>query len=199
MELLFTPDLAYLLLVIGFLIGIMALVTPGTGVLELVAFTLLAAAGWIVSKLNFNWIAVVILAVGVVPFLFALRKTNQLVYLIISMIALSVGSTFLFTDNGLKPVVHPALAVIVNILVVGFFWVVVRKSLDAIASKPRHNYEALTGSTGMTRTEVFHEGSVYAHGEMWTAFSDHPIPANRKVKIISKQGFSLEVTDQDQK
>lgn len=195
MEFLLNPDIAYLLLVVGFLIATLALVTPGTGVLEAVAFSILALTGWITSQLNFNWIAIIILVLGVFPFLLALRKTQKLLFLIISLIALSIGSTFLFVDEGFKPVVHPVLAVLINILVVGFFWVVVRKSMEAILSRPAHNLDSLVGSIVETRTEVYREGSVYADGEMWSAFSVNPIPANRMVLVIRRQGFSLEVSE----
>ncbi len=195
MEYFVSPDVAYLLLVVGLLIATLALVTPGTGVLEVIAFTILAIAGWIVSQLNFNWVAIVILVIGVFPFLLALRKTQKLLFLVISLVALSVGSTFLFIDKNWRPVVHPVLAVLINFLAIGFFWIVIRKGMDAIISKPAHDLSSLVNSTGETKTEVFQEGSVYAGGELWSAISQKPIPANRKVKVINRQGFTLEVEE----
>lgn len=199
MEFLLNPDIAYLLLVVGFLIATLALVTPGTGLLETIAFFILAAAGWITSQLNFNWVAIVILALGVFPFLLALRKTQKVLFLICSLAALTVGSTFLFVEDGWKPVVHPVLAVLINGLAIGFFWVVIRKGLEAIQSVPMHRLGNLIGVIGETRTEVFRDGSVYAHGELWSAHSEAPIPAFTRVRVIERDGFSLkveEITDQ---
>lgn len=195
MEFILNPDIAYLLLVVGFLVATLALVTPGTGILEGVAFSILAFAGWITAQLNFNWIALVILGLGVFPFLLALRKTQKVLFLIISLAALTIGSTFLFVEDGWRPVVHPILAILINVLAVGFFWIVVRKGLEAIQSKPAHELGTLAGEIGETRTEVFREGSVYARGEMWSAYSDTAIPAFTRVEVVERDGLSLKVKE----
>jgi membrane-bound serine protease (ClpP class) len=199
MEFILNPDIAYLLLVVGFLIATLALVTPGTGILELVAFFILALAGWITAQLNFNWVALIILGVGVFPFLLALRKTQKILFLFLSLAALSIGSTFLFVENGWKPVVHPVLAILINALAILFFWIVIRKGLEAIQAVPAHKLGTMAGEIGETRTEVFREGSVYARGEMWSASSDAPIPAFTKVEVIERDGFSLKIKPADDK
>jgi membrane-bound serine protease (ClpP class) len=195
MDLFLNPNFAYLILVIGFLIAILALVSPGTGVLEAVAIGLIILAGWLISRIDFNWIALVVLILGVFPFLWALRKTQKWYFLVISLVALTLGSTFLFVDENWRPIVNPVLAVFVNLLVIGFFWIIVRKVLEALQHSPAHDFVNLVGSVGETRTEVFHEGSVYAGGEMWTATSQTLIPSNTKVKILERKGFTLKVEE----
>ena len=59
---------------------------------------------------------------------------------------------------------------------------------------PSHSKD-LTKLTGITRTVIHHEGAVYVGGEEWSAHSKKPIPANTHVKVISKQGFVLEVEE----
>ncbi len=193
MDWLLNPNLAYLVLVIGFLIAILALVSPGTGLLEVVAIGLIILSGWLIAQLDFNWYALVLLILGVFPFLWAVRKTQKWYFLVISLIALTLGSTFLFVDENWRPIVNPAVAILVNLLVIGFFWLVVRKVLEALHHIPSHSLTSLKGSVGETRTEVFLEGSVYAGGEMWTATSKTHIPPHTKVRIIQRDGFTLEV------
>ncbi len=79
MDIFLNPNVAYLILVVGFLIAIMALLTPGTGFLEVGGLFLLLIAGWQIYNLNFNLIALIVLIVGVFPFLLALRKTGKMV------------------------------------------------------------------------------------------------------------------------
>lgn len=193
MDILINPDVVYLLLVIGFMMAVMALVVPGTGVFELVAFAILGVAGYGVSQLNFNWIALVVLFLAVVPFVFSLRKVKPTLMLVLTVLALTLGSTFLFVDESWRPIVHPVLAVVVILLQVSFFWIVVRKSLDAIHARPAHSLAPLEGSFGETRTEVFREGSVYVRGELWSAVSSLPIPARTRVKVLRRSGLVLEV------
>ena len=66
-ELLLNPNVAYLLLVSGVVLGILAIVQPGTGMLEvLTAFCLLLAA-YAIYNLSFHWWALAILVVSVIP------------------------------------------------------------------------------------------------------------------------------------
>ncbi len=70
----------------------------------------------------------------------------------------------------------------------------IRKGLEALNKRPSHNKD-LTKLTGISRTTIHHEGAVYIGGEEWSARSKKTIPANAHVKVISKQGFVLEVEE----
>jgi len=195
MDILLNPNIAYLVIVIGFLIAILALFTPGTGALEIVALVLLAIAGWQITRLDFNWFALVLMLVGVFPFLLALRKTGKWYHFAIALLALTLGSTFLFVKQVWKPAVNPFLAAIVNLLVVGFFWLILRKGWDALLSAPRNLLADTMGAEGETRSKVHAEGSVYLHGELWSATSVRPIEPNKKVKVVSRKGYILTVEE----
>ena len=65
------PDIAYLLLMFGSIFLMMAIVTPGTHLLEGGALLLLAAAGYEVYILGFNWWALAILVLALVPFIYS--------------------------------------------------------------------------------------------------------------------------------
>jgi len=195
MDFLINPDLAYVALVIGFALAILAMTAPGTGVLELLAFGLLIFAGYEIMNQPFNLWALILLVVGVLPFIYAVRKSGKWYYLLAAMLAFIIGSVFLFSsDVWWRPVVNPFLATFVSILIVGFFWLVIRKGLEALSKRPSHNKD-LTKLTGIARTAIHHEGAVYVGGEEWSAHSKKPIPANAHVKVISKQGFVLEVEE----
>ncbi len=195
MDFLINPNIAYVALVIGFVLAILALTAPGTGLLEALAMALLIFSGYEIINQPFNLWALILLVVGVVPFILAVRKSGKWYFLLAATLTFIIGSVFLFSsDVWWQPVVNPFLATIVSILVVGFFWIVVRKAMEALRKHPSHNKD-LTKLTGMTRTAVHHEGAVYVGGEVWSAHSKKPIPANAQVKVISKQGFILEVEE----
>jgi membrane-bound ClpP family serine protease len=195
MDIFFNPNVAYLVLVIGFLIAILALVTPGTGVLELVALGLLFVAGWQMTRLSFNWVALGLLLVGMALFLLAIRMRGRWYGIAASFLAITLGSTFLFVEKGWKPAVDPILAVVVNLLLVGFFWIVFRRGWEAIKSKPLNKLTSTENSIGVSRTRIHKEGSVFLNGEMWSASSKEPIAENKKVKVISRNGYILEVME----
>jgi membrane-bound serine protease (ClpP class) len=193
MDFLLDPNVAYLILLGGILLGMMALVTPGTGLFEIGAFFCLALAGYAVYNLSFNWWALIILALSVVPFVYAIQKPKRELYLGLSILLLVLGSVFLFTVDGWRPAVNLVLALIASSAVTGFLWIAVRKSMQAVGARPSHDADALIGMVGEARTKVHTEGSVYVSGELWSAKSDKSISAGSAVRIVRREGFVLVV------
>jgi membrane-bound serine protease (ClpP class) len=192
-DILINPNLAYLLLVTGFVLGMSAVLTPGTGLLEIGALIAFVLAGWEIIYLPINWWALVILILGVFPFLIAVRLSKKVYFLVISIAALVVGSVFLFDAPGWQPAVNPWLALIVSTLVVIYMWVATTKSIQAASLEPSHDLASLIGQEGEARTEISSDGSVYVNGELWSACSDQPISAGTRVRVLERQGLILTV------
>jgi membrane-bound serine protease (ClpP class) len=185
------PDIAYLLLMFGSVFLMMAIVTPGTHLLEGGALLLLAAAGYQIYYLGFNWWALVILVLALVPFIFSIRKSGREWALVISILALIVGSLYLFPGTGLLPAVNPVLAVVVSLMSAVFLWFVVRKGMQAFHARPMQDLQNLIGQDGQAKTEVFDGGSVQVASELWSARSEQSIPAGSHVRVVKREGFTL--------
>jgi membrane-bound serine protease (ClpP class) len=108
-----------------------------------------------------------------------------------------LGSAYLFQGEGLLPAVNPWLAIVVSALSGGFLWIVATKTLDVHLSRPTHDLGRLMGATGVTRTEVHAEGTVFVNMEDWSAQSEAPIPAGQKVRVIGREGLVLQVEAAD--
>ncbi|MBI3152944.1 MAG: hypothetical protein HYZ21_12475 [Chloroflexi bacterium] len=193
MEFLLEPNIAYLILLGGILLGLMALVSPGTGLFEVGAFFCFALAGYAVYNLAFNWWALIILALSIVPFVYAIRKPKRELFLGLSILLLVIGSIFVFVEDGWKPVVNPFIALIASGTLAAFLWIAVRKSVQAVGERPAHDIEALIGRTGEARTKILEEGSVFVAGEMWSAKSSDSIPAGSPIRVVRREGFILVV------
>lgn len=194
MDLLLNPNIAYLALVAAFLLGIFAILTPGTGLFEIGALFAFVLAGWQLINLDFNWWAFGVLFLGVFPFLLALRKTKRTLFLLIAILALIIGSVFMFRgERWYIPAVNPALAIVVSVLAGWFVWLMSVKILEAEATIPTHDLGQLIGQIGEARTAIHYEGSVFVGGETWTARSDNPIPSDSLVRVLAREGFVLYV------
>jgi len=194
MNILLDPNLAYLLLLVGTLLGLLALVTPGTGGLEIGAFFCLVLAGYAVTQLDFNLWALILLIVSIVPFIYAIRKPKREAYLALSIFGLVVGSAYLFLgEKWYIPGVNPFVALVASLMYAAFVWLAVRKSLQAILAPPTHDLSALMGQVGEAKTRIHEEGSVQVAGELWSARSKNPIGAGKQVKVTGRDGFVLEV------
>lgn len=188
------PNVAYLLLAAGVLMVVFALITPGTGVLEIGALFLLVLAGWGMYNLPINFWALALLFVGVVLLVLAIRWYKQWAYLVGCILALVVGSVFLFRgDHWWSPAINPILAGIVSLASAALLWFVGRKALEARAFRPTHELGALLGQVGEAKTDVYEHGSAQVAGELWSARSEQPIRAGTLVRVIGREGFVLDV------
>jgi membrane-bound serine protease (ClpP class) len=192
-DFLLDPNIAYLILVGAALLTMMAVLNPGTGLLEIFALFMWLISGYIIFNMPINFWALGLMLLGVVLFLLSLRKFKNLVYLGLSIAAVIAGSIFLFDQPGWQPAVNPVLAVVVSIFVAGFVWVVAQKTLEADAMRPAHDLEALIGAIGEAETTIGDEGSVQVAGELWSAKSDQTIPEGSQVLVVGREGFFLKV------
>ncbi|MBI3168650.1 MAG: hypothetical protein HYZ22_09240 [Chloroflexi bacterium] len=193
MDFLLDPNIAYLILLGGILLGFLAIVTPGTGLLEVGAFICVSLAGYAVYNLSINWWALLVLVLSVAPFLYAVQRPKREMYLGLSILLLVLGSVFLFVVDGWKPAVNPLVALLSSGMVSAFLWIIVRKSVQAAAVRPLHDLEVLVGQLGEARTKIHDDGSVYVNGELWSAKSGSEIPAGSHVRVVRREGFVLVV------
>ena len=193
MSFLLDPNVAYLILIGGVLLVMLALASPGTGLLEIGAFFSILLAGYAVYNLAFNWWALLLLGLSLVPFVYALRKPKREIFLGLSILLLIVGSVFVFPRAADGSMVNPIVAVVASGFVAGFLWIAVRKSVEAASAKPMHDLDALVGQVGEAKTNVDDEGSVLVSGELWSAKSDKTIAAGSTIRVIRRDGFVLVV------
>jgi membrane-bound serine protease (ClpP class) len=193
MSFLLDPNIAYLFLLGGVFLAMLALATPGTGFFELAGVFSLVLAGYAVYNLSFTWWALVLLVLGIVPFVYSIQKPKRELYLGLAILLLVVGSVFMFPRTDGNAVVNPFVAIVASSFVSGFLWIAVRKSVEASSIRPVHDLESLDGKVGEARTRIHGEGSVMVGGELWSARSEHPIPAKSSIKVVRREGFTLVV------
>jgi membrane-bound serine protease (ClpP class) len=134
---------------------------------------------------------------SVAPFIYSIQKPKREVYLGISIVVLVVGSIFLFPNQTGGPGVNLFVAFIASILVAGFLWLAVGKSIQASQIRPAHDLDALVGQIGEAKTKILDEGSVQVAGELWTARSEKAIPVGASIRVIRREGFVLIIEKAD--
>lgn len=191
MDFLLDPNVAYLFLIGGVLLAMLALATPGTGLFEIGAFFAIALAGYALYNMSFQGWALLLLLLSVVPFVYALRTPKREPFLILSILLLIAGSVFMFPRTADQPGVDPLVAVIASALVAGFLWIAARKAAEAAIARPSHNLDELVGQIGEAKTRISEEGSVQVAGELWSARSEKTIPSGSPVRVVKREGFIL--------
>lgn len=163
------PNLAYLFLVAFFFLAGIAVLTPGTGLLEVGALFALLLTAWGIYTLPINTWALVLLILGVLPFILAVRASKKILYLSVSIASLVIGSSFLFkSGTWWRPAVNPILSLLTSGLVGGFFWIVSVRILEAEAAPLTHDLNRLIDAQGEAKTDFEsweEEGSVQVLGD----------------------------------
>ena len=70
-----------------------------------------------------------------------------------------------------------------------------RMNMRMLGMPPR--YTGIRGAEGIAMTSIHHEGKVKVRGEIWKAWSAHPIKKGEKVKVVSREGITVEVAPYD--
>jgi len=191
MEFLLDPNIAYLFIMGAVLLVMLAIATPGTGLMEIAALFCILLAGYAIYNLTINGWALLLLGLSIVPFVYALQKPKRELFLALSILLLIAGSVFIFPRTANGSTVNPFVAILASVLVAGFLWFAVRKSMEAAGLKPSHNLDLLVGKIGEARTKIEEEGSVQIDGELWSARSDKTIPAGSSIRVLQRDGFVL--------
>jgi len=197
MDFLLNPNIAYLFLLGGVFLAMLALATPGTGFFEIGALFCIALAGYAIYTLSINLWALILVILSIVPFVYSLQKPKRELYLGISILLLAVGSIFLFATETGGPAVNLLVALSSSTLVSGFLWVAVGKTLQVAHTQPSHDLDALVGQIGEAKTKVHESGSVQVDGELWTARSDKSIKVGSSIRVVRRDGFTLTVEKND--
>lgn len=187
-----SPDVGYIALVVGIMVVYLALISPGSGLFEVVAVIALLIAGYCAWALRINPWAVVVLVVSLVPFLYALAASRWRPWLLSATVLLViVGSIFLFINEKGLPAVNPILATLVSLFYGGFVYISVERMIRAMQQKPVYEINDLIGQTGEAKSEIHAQGSAQVAGELWSARSENPIGEGSKVRVIARDGFVL--------
>jgi len=184
------PNIAYVLLVVGFVLSVLALLTPGTGIVEIIGLFSMILAGYGIISNPSNYWALLIL-IPFFPLIFVYRKTKKDYYLIISIALLNIGSYMIFKSESGGFAVSPFIAIVVLLLNAPILWVVVKKIIEAIDKRPDFDPANIIGAIGEARTNIFPDGTAYVSGEEWSVRSGYKIDKGEKIKVVRKEGLVL--------
>jgi membrane-bound ClpP family serine protease len=193
-DFLINPNVSYVLMIIGFLVAVLAMFSPGTGILEVIGLGALALAGYGLASLPVNWWAFAIIAAAVLPFFFALRRRKLVLLLLgLAWLLFVAGSALLFRGEGWLPGANIWLILLLSSLLVGMSWLIATKTVQAMRARPSFDLDRLVGMTGQATTDIRGQGSVYVNGENWSATCKSFLPAGSSVRVLRRKGLVLEV------
>src|SRR5258706_13385285 len=193
MKFLINPNTAYIFVVATLMLLITTIIFPRSVILKILTVLFLGMALYELVHVKANLWELVVVTLSTFPFLAAICQTRlHLSLLAITILLLTVGSIFLFTDQNGRPINLP-LTKIVSGFCAAFIWIGVRLELNLNDPRIGNDRDSLVGMIGEAYSEIHEFGSVRADGQIWQAHSENIIPAGSTVRILRQDGFVLTV------
>ncbi|UCH80423.1 MAG: nodulation protein NfeD [Nitrospiraceae bacterium] len=191
------PNIAYLLMLLGFYGIFFELTNPGAIFPGAIGTLALILALYSFQTLPVNYAGFMLIVLGVVLFILEIKVTSFGMLTIGGIISMTIGSIMLF-DSPL-PFFSLSLKVILPAVIITalFFSLTVYLVVKAYKRRPVTGAEGLVGLTGKAKTDIHDEGQVFIHGEIWSAWSEEPIQAGEAVVVEKVDNLILKVRTQD--
>ena len=189
------PNLAYILLMLGFMGLYFELATPGAILPGVVGAISLILAFFAFQTLSVNYAGILLIVLAVVLFIVDIKAVTHGVLTVGGLVAMVIGSLMLFNNNP-DPAMRVSLQVIIPVVLItgAFFALGVWLSLKAMVRRPVSGVEGLVGQEGDARTAITRDGgTAFVAGAHWNAVADTEIPAGRRMKVVAVKQMTLKV------
>ena len=201
LHLLSDPNIAFILITIGFYGLLYEVISPNfvTGILGAIAI-ILAFIGF--GSLPLNIAGLLLIALGVVMFVLEFHVVSHGLLTVAGVVCFALGASALYTEPGTPTApdiqVDPRLIFVLTGLTAAYMAFVLlivvrwrrRQQRMGVASTA---LVLADGATGSVRSILAPTGVVYAAGEEWTARSndERPLAPGTPVRVVGQEGLTL--------
>ncbi|MDP2683121.1 MAG: nodulation protein NfeD [Deltaproteobacteria bacterium] len=187
------PNVAYILMMIG-LIGLyFELSNPGLILPGVVGAICLVLAFYAFQTLSVNYAGLLLIGLAVLFFIAEIKVMSYGLLTVAGIVALTLGSLMLFESPlpFMQVSLWVVLPMVISITVI--FLGAMYYGLKIRHKKPISGAEGLLDEIGIANTDIGKEGKIFIDGEYWDVWSDEPIKAGGKVRVVEVVGLKLKV------
>lgn len=187
------PNIAYVLMMIGFLGLYFELAHPGVIFPGVIGAISLILAFFAFQTLPINYAGILLIVLAIILFIVEVKVTSFGLLTIGGIVSMLLGSLMLFESP--VPYLRVSWSVLIPVVLStsALFILSATLAFRAYLSKPTTGMEGLVGEIGTAKTEILKEGKVFIHGEYWNAYSDEVIPEGEKVRVLKVDSLRLKV------
>jgi len=198
LDLISDPNIAYILLILGFYGLYFELSNPGAIFPGVVGAISLILAFYALHNLPINYAGLMLIILAIGLFIAEAFITSHGVLGLGGAIAMAIGSVMLIDSP--SPYLRISWAVIIPVVALSTLLFIITVSLAVRVQREKADTgkEGMLGLEGDAKTDIHAHGQVFVHGEYWTAWSDEPIKQGERVKVESIKGLKLKVKNVSQ-
>jgi len=187
------PNIAYLLMMLGFYGLFFELSSPGVVFPGVFGAICLILAFFALQTLPVNYAGILLILLAIILFIAEVKVTSYGVLTLGGIISMTLGSVMLFESPA--PYLRVSWYIIVPTVLVtaGFFVFALSFALKAQLQRPVTGKEGLLGMRGEAVTALKPNGKVFVHGEYWNAVSGGEIEAGETIEVTGISGLVLKV------
>jgi membrane-bound serine protease (ClpP class) len=196
LDLISDPNLAYILLMLGFYGLIFELSNPGSILPGIVGVISLILAFYSLSSLQLNFAGLALIVFGFILFIAEIKIVSHGLLAAGGIISFLIGSIMLISTDVSFEFIHISLSIIITatILTALFFIFAVGKGIAAQRLKPVTGSQGMIGEIGtaLSNLDPGLPGQILVHGEIWKAEStEEMIPEGMNVKVTKVKELNL--------
>jgi membrane-bound serine protease (ClpP class) len=193
LALLANPNVAYLLLMLGFYGVFFELSNPGSVLPGIVGAIFLILAFYSMQQLPLNAAGLLMVMVGLILFILEIKVTSHGLLTIGGIIATTLGAVMLFDSP--EPALRVSLRFVIpfTLFTALLFATGISLAVRTMRTRPTTGQEGMVGWKGRARTLLDPEGTVEVRGEIWRARSNESIEEGAPVEVTGAEGLVLRV------
>jgi membrane-bound serine protease (ClpP class) len=187
------PNIAYMLMLLGFYGLFFELSNPGAILPGIVGAISLILAFYSLQALPVNYAGLLLILLSIILFILEIKVTSYGALTMGGIISLVLGSMMLIESPA--PYMKISFYVILPAAAAtaAFFIFLVGAGIKAQRKKPTTGKEGLIGEAGIAESDIKGEGKVFIHGELWDAHSSEEIKSGSEVIVTGVEGLKLTV------
>lgn len=187
------PQIAYLLMLLGFFALLYEVTHPGFGFPGIFGIISLILAFYAFQVLPVNYAGVALIVLGILFLIIELFTPTFGMFTLGGIICMVIGSLMLFNQDVpfLKISLKLVLGVVLSLSIITLF--LLTKVVAIQRRKPLAGKEALIGKTGVAITDIKKKGQIELEGQIWTAKSKDDIKKGEEVITEKIEGLTLYV------
>ncbi|KYK38452.1 MAG: nodulation protein NfeD [Theionarchaea archaeon] len=198
-----SPNIAYLLMMVGIYGLIFGFLSPGWHVPETIGAVCLILAIIAFGYVSLNVGGIILIIAAFILFAIEAATPTFGLFAFSGGVCLFFGSLMLFRVGMGQPetierfvsrewyVQFRYLAIAVTVITAAFFSFALYKAIRLRMTKPKTGGEELMGLVGVADEDLDPEGQIKIRGERWRAEAKHKIKKGEKVKVIDRKGLLL--------
>lgn len=189
------PNLAFVFFIVGLALLIFEVFHPGAILPGLFGALLFIGSLVIMGMLPVNLAGFVLLLASIAFFVVALKVPGHGLPEAAAITCLVLGGLFLFDPSVPNARVSRILLVLITIKTTLWFTIVLRAAMRARKQPVKTGAHTIIGAEGVVVTALEPTGTVRVRGQEWSAHAAHgSVPAGASVKVVDRDGLTLEVS-----